>query len=172
MLHLIPWRVSWYWNNTWSHRVQTVTLPLFPYKISTNFLEAKFDNKKIRHCACPWAILTNCFLKKFSSSHFLSGLPRRMLSRGFPNKIVHSFLVSILDARIAHRSFISFTVSWPAYQGSYTICDILKWPLPSSFLGHNVPPMIIFFNCTLCSSVEVQDHISRPYKLKKLSQRT
>jgi hypothetical protein len=99
-------------------------------------------------------------------SHLRLGLPNGHFPSGFPTNILYSFLLSSIhstcpDHLIVLDLFILIIFSKEYKLWSFTLCTFLQSPVTSSLFGPN-----ILNTLSLCSSLNVRDQVSHPYRTK------
>jgi uncharacterized membrane protein len=104
------------------------------------------------------------------SSHLRVGLPSGLLLSGLPTKILYAPLTSPMRATCpAHLillALITLTILGEEYKPcSSSLCGFLQPPVTSSLIGPNILLSTLFSNTlNLCSSLNVRDQVSHPYK--------
>ena len=104
------------------------------------------------------------------SSHLRLGLPSSLFPSDFPTKTLCTTLPSAIRATCpAHfilLDFITHTILGEGYRSlSSSLYKFLHSPVTPSLLGPNILLNTLFSSTlSLCSSLNVSDQISRPYK--------
>ena len=104
------------------------------------------------------------------SSHLRLGLPSGLFPSGFPTKTLYTPLLSPIRATFPahqiHLEFITWTILGEQYRSlNSSLCSSLHSPVTSSLLGANIFLSTLFSNTlSLCSFLNVSDHVSHPYK--------
>jgi len=103
-------------------------------------------------------------------THLRLGLPSGLFPSGFPTKTLYTRLSSPIRATSpAHHiilDFIARTILGEQYKSlSFSLCNLLHYPVTSSLLGPNILPNTIFSNTfNFLSSFNVIDQVLHPYK--------
>jgi hypothetical protein len=103
------------------------------------------------------------------SSYLCLGLLSGLFISGFPTNILYAFLLSqfvlhalpILSSLTYHSNY-----TWRGVQiMKPSLCSFLQLPVTSSLFGPNILLSTLFLNTlSLCSSLNVRDHVSHPYR--------
>jgi len=102
--------------------------------------------------------------------HLCLGLPSGLFLLGFPTKTMYKSLLSPISAtcttHLIRIDFITRTIFGGEYRSlSSLFCSFLHAIVTSSLLGQNILHNTIFSNTpSLCSSLNINDHVSQPYK--------
>ena len=103
-------------------------------------------------------------------SHLRLGLSNVLFPSGFPTKTLCTHLPSAIRATCpAHLTLLDFitrTILGEQYRSlSSSLCNFLHSPVTSSLLGPNILLSTLFSKTlSLCSSLNVSDQVSHPYK--------
>ena len=103
------------------------------------------------------------------SSHPHLGIPSSLLPSGFPSKTLYMPLLSPIHATYPAHLILLYLISQTIlgeYRSlSYSLCSFLHTPITLSFIGPNNLLNTLFSNTlSLCSSLNVSDKVSHPYK--------
>jgi len=104
------------------------------------------------------------------SSYLGLDLPSGVLPFSFPTRTLYRPLVSSIlvtcPAHLIILDLITWTRLGEEYRSlSYSICSFLHFHVPSFLLGPNILLSTVFSNTrSLCSSINVSDQVSHPYK--------
>jgi hypothetical protein len=121
-----------------------------------------------------WLLPCNscCFIVSFAvvAFHLRLGLLSDLFLSDFLQKIVSAPLRSRLGymSCSSHLPWLNILIIFgEVYKlWSFSLCDFLKPPVISNFLGPNILFSILFSNTLrLCTSLNVTDQVSNPYKL-------
>jgi hypothetical protein len=99
------------------------------------------------------------------SFHIHLGLPSGLLPPGFPTKTLYAFLSSPIHSKcpvnLVLVDLIILIVTGDEYKlRSSSACSFLQPPVTLSLFG----PNILLSTLSLCSSLNVRDQVSHPYK--------
>ena len=107
------------------------------------------------------------------SSYLHLGLPSGIFSSGFSTKTLYAPLFSPIRVTCpAHHIFLDFitrTLLGEQYRSlSSSLCNFLHSPVTPSLLGPNILLNTLFSKTlSLCSSLNVREQVSHPYKTYK-----
>ena len=108
----------------------------------------------------------------YLSSHLCLGLPSGLFSSGFPAKTLHAHPLSSINSTCpAHLILFNhpYNIWWGTQITRNSLCSLLHPPPPLtlSLLGPNIFLSTPFSNIlSLCSSLNMTDQVSHPYKTK------
>ena len=104
------------------------------------------------------------------SSHLCLGLPSGLFTSGYPTKtlctLIHSSIRATCPAHLILLDFITRTILGEEYRSlSSSLCNFPHSPVTPSLLGPNILLNTLFSNSlSLCSTLNVSDQVSHPYK--------
>jgi hypothetical protein len=104
------------------------------------------------------------------STHLHLGLPSGLFSSGFPNNILHAFLISpnhdtFPVQLVLLNLIILITLGKEHNLQSSSLCSFLQHPVISSLSSQNILLSTLFSNTlSICSSLKVRDQVSHPYR--------
>jgi hypothetical protein len=165
-------------NKSW------LSLPFFPYVATkTNTVALEHEGSppcsKPRHQSLSWASLIHSIALPPQQISLIS-----IMSQSTPRSSEWSLSFELSQQYAVQFSFLSSPMHATClaylivpeliclmifgeeyYLWSFSLCNFLNYPVTSSFLGANILLRYLFSNSlTQCSSLNVRDQVSHPYK--------